>query len=107
MENKSGLHPTGRTVLVLLDKVPEKQGSFVMPESVVVKDQMAQIHGTLIEPGPLAWQKEPTAAVPTGSRVVIKRYAGEYVTGMDSVKYRIINDTDIYAIRDFDLPNQG
>lgn len=101
MENKSGLHPTGRTVLVLLDPVPEKHGEVVMPGSVVEKDRMAQVHATLVEIGPLAWEKEPTAKVSTGSLIVIKRYAGEYVTGMDSVKYRIINDTDIYATRDF------
>lgn len=101
MENKSGLHPTGRTVLVLLDPVLEKHGEVVMPESVVEKDRLAQVYATLIATGPLAWEKDPKAAVSLGSLVVIKRYAGEYLTGMDKVKYRIINDTDIYATRDF------
>ena len=105
MENKSGLHPTGRTVLVLLEEVPEKHGSIALHESTLEKDRLAQIHARLIEAGPLAWSKEPTAAVPIGSRVVIKKYAGEYVTGVDGIKYRIINDGDIYAIRDFDLPH--
>lgn len=105
MENKSGLHPTGRTVLVLLQEVPTSHGSIALHESTVEKDRLAQIHATLVEVGPLAWLKEPQARVETGSRVVIKRYAGEYVTGVDGIKYRIINDTDIYAIRDFDLPN--
>lgn len=106
MENKSGLHPTGRTVLVLMEEVPEKStGGVVLHESTVKKDRLAQIHATLVETGPLAWQKEPQARVELGSRVVIKRYAGEYVTGIDGIDYRIINDVDIYATRDFDLPH--
>lgn len=107
MENKSGLHPVGRTVLVLLAEVPQKHGMITLHETTIERDQMAQIHATLIETGPLAWRETPQALVPTGSSVVIKRYAGEYVTGVDSIKYRIINDTDIYAIRDFNLPVQG
>lgn len=107
MENKSGLHPTGRMVLVLLDQVPEKHGAIALHESTINKDQMAQVHATLMEVGPLAWEKEPKARVSLGSAVVIKRYAGEYITGVDGIKYRIINDNDIYATRDFNLPNQG
>ena len=105
MENESGLHPTGRTVLVLLDPVPTKSGMVALHESTINKDQMAQVHGTLVEVGPLAWEKEPKATIPVGSSVVIKRYAGEYITGVDSIKYRLINDGDIYATRDFNLPS--
>lgn len=107
MENKSGLHPTGRTVLVHLDPVPTRYGMVELHQSTVEKDQMAQVHGTLIATGPLAWETSLRAAVPIGSMLIIKRYAGEYVTGVDGVKYRIINDNDIYAIRDFTLPTNN
>lgn len=107
MENTSGLHPTGRMVLVLLDPVPQKHGSIQLAESTVERDQMAQVHATLVATGPLAWMQEPKASVTPGTTVVIKRYAGEYLTGLDNVKYRVINDSDIYAIRDFNLPNEG
>lgn len=105
MENKSGLHPTGRMVLVLLDEVPQAHGSIQLHESTIARDQMAQVHATLVEVGPLAWEKEPKARVEIGSSIVIKRYAGEYMTGLDNVKYRVINDNDIYATRDFNLPS--
>lgn len=114
MENKSGLHPTGKMVLVLLDEVPTKSGLVELAESTIQKDQMAQIHGTLIEVGPLAWtdnqdkltqEQMAQRRVPVGSAVVIKRYAGEYMTGIDKVKYRVINDIDIWATRDFNLPS--
>lgn len=100
MENKSGLHPTGTRVLVLLDPVPTKSGLVALHESTINKDEMAQVHATLVEKGPLA-----ETTIPIGSAVVIKRYAGEYLTGMDLVKYRLINDADIYATRDFNLPS--
>lgn len=91
--------------MVLLDPVPTSHGLVELHESTIQKDQMAQVHATLVEVGPLAWEKEPKARVDPGTTVVIKRYAGEYMTGIDNIKYRVINDNDIYAIRDFNLPS--
>lgn len=106
MENTSGLHPTGRTVLVLLDEVPTSYGSVALAEETINKDRLAQIRATLVEVGPIAWQKDKaqfspeqmaSLKVPVGTRVIIRRYAGELVTGFDGVSYRIVNDEDIWA----------
>lgn len=100
MVNKSGIHPTGSTVLVLLDEVPKTHGGTIeLAQMTIEKDQLAQIRATLIECGPLSWENSK-GAVPIGSRVIIRKYAGELVTGSDGVKYRVINDKDIYATFD-------
>lgn len=99
MENKSGIHPTGCTVLVLLDEVPRSHGMIELPEQAIMQNQLAQIRGTVIEPGPKAWGD--LAPIQPGSRVIFRRYAGELVTGADKVMYRIMNDKDIFAT--FDL----
>lgn len=102
--NSSGIRPTGRTVLVLLDAVPTTYGSVALAQETILKDQLSQIRATLVDRGPLAWRKNFgdwllrfKARLPVGSRVIMRKYAGEFVTGSDGVMYRIINDEDIYA----------
>lgn len=108
VENKAGIYPIGRMVLVLLDPVPTHHGSIAIPESVQERDKLAQVRATLIACGGTAWKEEdsPKEAVPVGSRVSIRRYAGEYMIGKDEVPYRIINDKDVFATLDNDVPTQ-
>lgn len=102
IKNSAGIHPTGKAVLVLLDQVSTKgpEGVVALPESTIRGDQLAQIRGTLVEKGPIAWEASPKASLSPGCRVIIRKFAGEFVTGMDGVMYRIINDNDVYATFD-------
>lgn len=95
MVNNSDIHPTGLRVLVLMDPVPETYGSIALTPEAIQRDKIAQIRGTLVEVGPLAWKDG--GALSLGSRVIIRRYAGELVTGNDGISYRITNDNDLYA----------
>lgn len=102
MVNTSGLHPIGKRVLVLLEEVPTAHGAIALTNQTIERDQMAQIHARIVELGP-----DLTSPHPPGTRVCIKRYAGEYLMGVDNLRYRILSYDDIHAHRDFDLPQQG
>lgn len=83
-----------------------------MPEAVITKDRLGQVRGTLVVSGPLAWKEldrhgNPTLTeLPDGTRVIIRRYSGEFVTGADGVSYRLVNDKDIFATFDESFPQQ-
>lgn len=100
MENTSGIRPTGRTVLVLLDPVAEVSGPIALAQETIDRDRIAQIRATFITGGPASFTDGEHAPIAPGTKVIFKRYAGEYVTGEDGVFYRIMNDKDIYATVD-------
>src|SRR5690242_6460341 len=99
--NTSGIHPTGRTVLVRLDPIPRmSEGGIEMPQEIIDRDNLAQIRGNLIVSGPSAFKDGEHLFLEPGSRVIFRRYAGEPVDGNDGLSYRIMNDKDIYATVD-------
>lgn len=100
--NTSGIQPLDLKVLVLPDKVEEKKGSILMPDSVQEKDKYAMLKGTLVAVGENAWEeaaaRSPEFTRPTpGERILIAKYGGILLTGDDGVEYRIMNDSDVIA----------
>lgn len=107
MDNHSGIRPVDVKVLVLPDKVPEKEGSIIVPESARDRLQMGQTRGTLIAVGEGAFQdwyeiqnynREESREPKPGARVIIDRYAGVKVDGADGLTYQLINDKDLLAV---------
>jgi len=101
-ENRSGIVPIDLRVLVLQDAPDEKKGLIIMPDSVKDKEKFAQVKGTIIATGENAWEeaanRSPTFRKPAaGDRVIIGKYAGIKVTGIDGVDYQLMNDEDVIA----------
>lgn len=101
--NESGISPCGHRVLVLPDEVQEqtKTGVVVMTQVQRVKEEMAQIEGTIVAIGPGAWSEfgQPWACL--GDRVIFAKYGGliyDKQHTRDGKTYRLLNDLDIVAI---------
>ncbi len=103
--NQSGYLPLGKKVMVIMDQAAEKHGSVELPPEVVERMSLASESGILIESGPEAfdihgdgsrWHGcKPVA----GDHVIIEKYAGLLILGDDGLKYRIMEDTCIGAVR--------
>lgn len=121
--NQTGIHPTGRRVLVKPDKIEEvTQGGIVLPTQELRKHQEAQSTGIFIEAGPdclvhdvvdiqrlvegdmkLVERRVTRHAQPVyeyGQRVFFAKHGGAHVTGKDGEKYRVLNDTDVTGLVD-------
>lgn len=102
MDFKS-VKPAGHRVLVKPDKLEEtsKGGIVINTEMNKARKESAQIVGTLVEAGPLAWKglnsesSDPWAN--PGDRVLFAMYGGYEVT-IEGELYRIMNDEDITGI---------
>lgn len=96
--NKSGLRPKGRAVLVLPYE-PERASSIIaMPDSVTDRLRTIEQRVVVIEVGPHAWNDEPEPRASAGDKVLVSGFAGFMATGTaDGVKYRFVNDKDIFA----------
>ena len=65
MENKSGLKPLGRAVLVKYYDVPERKNSLiVIPENFQERQMMMDQRALVVEVGPACWPDEPPRAKP-------------------------------------------
>lgn len=104
MQNKSGIIPMDKRVLVKPDKVEERVGSIILLDTD--KKQMAQTKATIVAVGETAWSEAihdarnfgvAFDAPKAGSRVMISKYGGLEVEGADGEKYRILNDEDVTA----------
>lgn len=97
MENRSGLKPLGRAVLVEHYE-PEKKASLIeLPDMVKDRTLMVEQRTIVVECGPACWPDEPPRAIP-GDKVLISKMAGYMATGpADGKRYRLINDRDIFA----------
>ena len=94
------IEPVGHRVLVKVKKVEEKTaGGLYLPQQSQESEQYATEEGELVAIGPQAWSAfddgEPWAEV--GDTVTFARYAGKIVESDDKIKYRLMNDEDIYA----------
>ena len=106
--NTSGIKAVGWTVLV---KPAETQktsdGGIILGSlSELEREQLAQVFGEVVDIGPIAWTRESVhlenivARCNVGDKVIFRRYAGEQFDGDDGVKYRLMNDQDIIAIKE-------
>lgn len=97
MENKSGLKPLGRAVLVKHYEPERKHSLIELPDMVKDRTLMVEMRAVVVEVGAACWPDEPPRARP-GDRVLISRMAGHMAQGpVDGERYRLINDRDIFA----------
>ena len=100
MENKSGLRPLGRAVLVEpLEASPEFKSSvgLIIPQAAKERLMMAEQVARVIAVGPEAWKEEAQPRAKPGDRVMIAKYSGTLVIGtLDKKQYRCVNANDIF-----------
>lgn len=105
MVNTSGIKPCGHTVLVLPDEVEEKsEGGIILHTAAMQgREEMGQTEGIVIDIGCNAWKDQPGGEpwAKIGERVIFAKYAGTMCDGVDEKKYRILNDLDIKAIKEY------
>ena len=98
MENKSGLIPVGRAVLVEPYEAEKTMSSSIIaiPQSARERMMMAEQRAVVIEVGPEAWKDETVPRARSGDHVMISAYAGMMTEGpLDGKQYRVINAGDI------------
>lgn len=98
LENRSGLKPLGRAVLVKHHRVDQLKSSVIeIPDSVRSGMQMLEQHATVIEVGAHCWPDEP-ARCAAGDRVIVTKFAGYIAVGpADGEMYRLVNDRDVFC----------
>lgn len=74
------------------------------PDDLKERDEHSAIEGEIVAISPLAFTYEnwPEGArkPQVGDMAIFARFSGNTITGNDGVKYRIMNDKDIMAIRE-------
>ena len=96
LQNKSGLKPLGRAVLVKPYE-PPKKGLIELPESVQERHIMLEVRAIVVEVGPHAWPDEPARCKP-GDKVLVAKMNGFTAKGpLDGMTYRLVNDRDIFC----------
>lgn len=97
-ENKSGLIPLGRAVLISPYEPEMRQGLIQLPPSVQQRTQMVEQRATVIAVGDSAWDDEKSPRAKPGDRVLVTKFAGYMAVGpKDNEQYRLVNDRDIFA----------
>jgi len=98
MQNKSGIKPFGRAVLIKPYTPERKESVIVMPDEVLQRDQMVEQRAIVVEVGKFAWHDEPEPRAYAGQKVLVSKFAGYMVKGTaDNEQYRLVNDKDIFA----------
>jgi len=99
--NNSGFHPVDTKVLVLPDEIEDtSEGGIVLTSSVVDQHELSVTQGYLVDWGGEAFSDWRDAHnIKKGDRVVWAVYAGQMIPGDDGKMYRLMNDTDLAAIR--------
>jgi co-chaperonin GroES (HSP10) len=99
--NGAGYVPIDTKVLVLPDYIDEtSEGGIVLTVDTVQQNELAITEGLLIGYGDEAFKDwHESASLEPGIRIVWAIYAGQMLEGDDGKMYRLINDTDIAAIR--------
>ena len=98
MENKSGLIPLGRAVLVEPYEPEIKKSTIVMPDSVKERTAMVETRAVVVAVGPACWDDESDPRAIPGDIVLIAKFAGVMAKGINDGKaYRLVNDRDIFC----------
>ena len=93
--NESGYIPLDTKVLVLPDCIDEtSEGGIVLTNDTVKQNDLAITEGYFVDEG-----NESNTGIGPGERVVWAVYAGQMLEGNDGKMYRLINDTDLAAVR--------
>lgn len=107
-KNTAGYTPIGDMVLVLTDQVASTtQGGVSLPDDVLERLNMAAETGTLAATaeGAFLWSHDRRRPFEgrkpkPGDYVYIERYSGQLITGIDGLKYRLLVDKQVGAIRE-------
>lgn len=106
MQNKSGIIPMGSRVLVKIEKLEEKtEGGIILPHETLDKEGEASQIATIIDLGaasftnglgdlPDEWKIKPEV----GAKIILERYQGVRIQGIDKEEYRLVSDKQILAI---------
>jgi chaperonin GroES len=101
VSNTSGIQPLDLRVLVKPDEVETKtKGGILLPEPAVDQQKYAMQKATIVAVGENAWEeaaaRSPAFVRPQpGDRVLIAKYGGVRVKGLDEVEYILMNDEDV------------
>lgn len=106
MTNTSGIIPLEFKVLVKPSDVNvdpalkrAKEAGLQLPQDVLEREFMAQIHAEFIAKGGNAFEDWKDERLPRpGDKVLIAKYAGITVKGADGAEYRMLNDKDVSGI---------
>lgn len=96
--------PAGNKILVMCDPVQKTfkpGGRIEVPAGTVIERQeMKQMLGTVIAMGPLAYNDQGIPWVNVGDRVKFTQYAGylHEEEGDSETKYRVMHDLDIIMV---------
>lgn len=99
--NTSGIKPLDLRVLVKPDEVETKtKGGIILPEAAADQKKYAMQKATLVAVGENAWEEAASRSIAfvrpqPGDRVLIGKYAGTRITGLDGEEYVLANDEDI------------
>jgi len=103
--NESGFLPLDTKVLVLPDTIDDtSEGGIVLTSDTIKQNDLAVTEGYLVDIGNAAFndyssEDSDLEVMMPGARVVWAIYAGQMLEGEDGKMYRLINDTDLAAIR--------
>lgn len=102
--SEHGITPLNGTVLLLDEAVEEKTaGGIYIPDESRDREKYKKQYSQIVDYGPNAWveyEKLGNEKPPRGSWCYIAKYAGTFIDGNDGVKYRIVNDRDIIALKE-------
>jgi co-chaperonin GroES (HSP10) len=104
------LKPIDTTIAVEIEKVSGKSsGGIQLLEDAVLREQMSITEGVLAAVGDYAFCDIKDGLVPKiGDKIFFKRHSGILHTDKETGKeYRIIQDTDVYAIEQAEEVNNG
>lgn len=96
--NESGLQPCGHAVLLKPYEPELAGGKIFIPPTVSERATMLETRAIVVEIGPSAWDDEKAPRASVGDKVLVTKFAGVMATGVkDGVKYRLVNDRDIFC----------
>jgi len=98
MQNKSGLEPRGKAVLIQAYEPERKKGLIALPDSVQERGAMLENRAIVIALGNDAWSDEREHRAVPGDKVFVTKFAGFMAKGpADGETYRLVNDRDIFC----------
>jgi co-chaperonin GroES (HSP10) len=97
--SEHGITPRGHRILVLPDEVETKTKSGIITSTgiQVMREELAQVDGIVVEMGNTCFSDQPEAWCKVGDRIVFGKYSGIIRIGKDGKTYRIVNDLDVVA----------
>jgi co-chaperonin GroES (HSP10) len=99
---KPGVKPSGhRLVVYPIPTKKQSSGGIVIPDTLVDREDMAQVEALVLSVGPTCWKDQPGGAwCKEGDTILMAKYSGLVRKGPDGRTYRVINDLDVVGVCD-------